>query len=239
MASTILDIDAGVVPRIQDAAGKLDSPARQAAIASALAEYQIARPREVVVALTGSGVFDYAIALLTGFVDGFSTLLQVVGPIVANDANPPKLETDTVGIVRVPTTGRVLRFFDRVPSASEVYHVYFTAPHVLTGTALSSTVPVQDDQALMDLSAHYCCLKLSAFYTQGTDGSIEADSVNHEGKGDTYRSMAASFRRSYEQKLSLGEAGAPDAAFATSEIDRGGFGNRSRWDLHFHGRDTH
>lgn len=238
MASTIQDIDAGVVPRIQDAAGKLNQPARFSAIASAVAEYQIVRPRTLVIALTGTGVFDYAVSALTGWVDGFSTLLRVVGPVASGDANPPALETDTVEIVLKPTTGNVLRFRDRVPSSSEVYHVYFTAPHTLSTS--TCTIPVQDDQALMDLAAHYCCLKLKAFYSQPTDGSFEADTVDHGGNAERYATLASDYRKSYDQKLSLGDDNkAEEAAFAMSEIDRNGFGNRGRFDLHFHGRQFH
>ncbi len=198
MASNIGDIDAGLPSRIKDEAGKLSPSDRLAAIASALAEYQKARPRWRVTALVGAGTYDYAIASLTGFEDGFSWIGRVEGPVQTQPSIPDEVPADRYAIVRTPS-GVVFRFLDRNPSSSDTYWVTVACRHTLN--ADTSTVLAVDDEALMDLAGAYCADALAAFYTQSTDGSMQADTVDHTGKSDTYRSLASSLRAKYAAKV--------------------------------------
>ncbi len=200
MADNINDIDARVQERIQDASGKLSPPARHAHIRSALAEYQKVQPRWLVSALVGASTYDYAVSGLAGFEDGFSWIEKIEGPILLGPYSPPCLDRDRYAIVRTPS-GQFLRFLNWAPSTAETYHVTVAGRHTLNGE--TSTVLSVDDEALADLAAAYCAEALEAFYTQGTDGSIQADTVDHSAKAETYRALKASFRKAYETKVAI------------------------------------
>jgi hypothetical protein len=199
MPTTILTIDEGVQPRIKDEAGVLSASDRQGHIRSALAEYQKIRPRQRVTALTGSGVYDYAVSLLTGFEDGFSYIVRIDGPVLVGPYIPPRLDASEYALVRTPA-GQFLRFCWALNSA-DVYHVNVACRHTLDGT--TSTVNAPDEEALMDLAAAKCCKALKAFYSQSTNGSIEADTVDHSGKAELYGSLESGYLAAYEAKVKL------------------------------------
>jgi hypothetical protein len=198
MATTILTIDAGVIARIKDEAGKLSASDRQRCIGSARSEYEKLRPRQQVTALAGASVYDYATSGLAGFEDGFSHILRVEGPVLVGNYVPPVLDPYFYSIVRTPA-GLFLRFRPWAPATGQTYNVTVTTRHTLDGT--TSTVLAPDEEALMDLAAAHCCDALAAFYSQSTDGSIAADTVDHSGKAELYRSLKGTYRAAYDAKV--------------------------------------
>ena len=241
MAANIGEIRAGVIGtdgrhgRIQDKDSKLSTTPDltcdvDMAILSAKEQYEKVRPREVTLKLDGTGAFDYAIAGLTGFVLGSSSILAVRYPYVTTEQIPVPLDKEQYAIYQTDT-GAVLRFLLHRPSAVEDFLVTFTTPHVLNVT--TSTIPAADDQALMDLAAANCCDMLAALYTKDLDQSINADSVDRRGKPDLYRSLAASYRRLWDTKMQTGSA--QQAAVVMTDIDRQGFGHMGRIAHFFHG----
>lgn len=235
MAATIADIDAKVVPRIKDTDAVLSQADRYEAIGSARAEYELTFPLEKVAQVNGAGVFDYGVSTnLPGFVDGRSTILRVYYPYVSTDQNPSLLEADRYGLMRLPSpTGLVLRFGDVTPSASEKFLVYWTAQHTVSVSAC--TVPASDDDAFADLGAHYACLMLAAKYAQSTDGTVQADSADRRSRVDLYKSLAKSYRESYEKKLGLGNDKPAVAGLAVADLDPA-FSPRGGERLLFHER---
>lgn len=239
MAANIAEIRAKVAPRIKDSDNRLTvTPPMECdvdrAITSAREQYEKTRPREVTLKVPGTAAFDYLVSGFTGFVDGFSTLAGVAYPYVASAQGLTELEDVEFGLVRLDT-GLVLRFTTARPAATEFFLVAFTAPHTLN--ASTSTIRASDDEALADLAAANCCDMLAALYAKDVDSSIAADSVDRRTKSDNYRSMAASYRKSYSIKVSTGDTQA--AAVAMTDIDRQGFGHRGRQDYFFHGWRTH
>jgi hypothetical protein len=216
-----------------DGAGKLTSTPGgdiDAAILSAVEEHQKTYPLEKVLKIAGDGGFKYAVSSLTGFVDGFSAIRQVAYPYVTTDQIPAWLDDDEFGLVR-NESGLFLWFPTAKPAASEFFLVVFTIPH--TATVGAWTLPATDDEALADLSAAYCCDALASYYSQSTDNTWSADSVNHLAKSAEYRANAKRFRDSYKSKINAGEADVP--AIAMGEIDRS-FGTVLGHDYFFHGR---
>jgi hypothetical protein len=224
MASNINDIDTRVVLRIQDGDNRLGgtavagtSAARLEAIASARAEYETSFPREVVLEIAGNGGFDYQITGGTwaAFVDGSSSITQLRYPVVAGDPAPPALDEEDFCVIRTPT-GLYLRFLGGIrPAATEKFWVYLTAQHTLT--AGTSSIPVAHDDALSDLAAHYACLMLAAVYEQTGDSTMAADSVDRPRRADTYRTLAKTYRETYEEKLSLNAPA--KAGFAVADLN--------------------
>jgi hypothetical protein len=204
--ATIDDIRVLVIPRIKDTDGKLsiapdDTCDLDRAIQSARSEYDASFPREAVVEIPGNGGFDYAIALLVGYVDGFSDITQIRYPVAMADPSPPLLDDQDWVIVRLPT-GLVLRFLGGLrPGAAEKIHIYFTTPHEVDTDAC--TVPAAHFDALADLAAAAACLMLSGLYEQTSDGTYKADAVDRPSRASTYRSLAKEYRTQYRAKLGL------------------------------------
>jgi hypothetical protein len=197
--ATLSTIDALVVPLINDEAGVLAAAVRKGHIGSALVEYQKRRPLIVVYELTGAAAYEYAVSLFSGWSDGLSYFARIEGPIVSGSNVPPRsLDADEYSLVRTPS-GLFLRFRCFAPASGQQYWVHYATAHTLTESA--STVFAADETALAELGAAYCCDALAARYAQGTDGSIEADTVNHDGKAEIYKGLSKMYRERFDAKV--------------------------------------
>lgn len=212
MASNIGDFrtkvagSAGLTGRLQDAAGRLGVSAGgplDECITNAVEEYSKLRPLNGVVKLTGAGSTDFLVSSsLTGFVDQFSRVLEVVCPHDPTLVRQEPLPDGAWFLDRLDT-GLYLRLLYTV-SASQFVLVRYTKPH--TVAAGSCTIPTTDDEAVADLAAHYACLALADYYSQSTDASLSADVDDRRGKADLYRSNAERWRQSWRRKMGLDPA---------------------------------
>lgn len=232
MAANIGDVRNLVIPRVQDtkpvltitAGGGVDK-----CITAALAEHQAKRPRQRAKLVTGNGGFDYPISDLTGFVDGFSIVTQVIYPWSAATPEPTVLERESYALVRLDADALKLRFFTVKPTASEQFLASYTAPHTLTDAACS--LPSSEDEALADLAAAHCCEAIAGYYSQSTDNLISADVVQRVSKADSYRASAKRWREAYASKMQADRAVGP-ASYVTDALTTYPSGQR----YHFHGR---
>lgn len=233
MAANIGDFRTKVDARVKDAAAKLTSGEKDAAITGAREEYEKARPRERALLVTGNNGFDYLVTLLTGFADGFAAgvVKSIIYPWDATTPTPTYLQSDEFGLIRL-SGGLTLRFLSVKPTAAQQFLATYTTPHTLD--AGSSTIPTPDDEALSDLSTCYACEALAGFYSQSTDGSLSADTVDHRSKADMYRSQAKRWRDAYLAKMQGDDA--DEAAFAIADPTAGAFSSFQGDRLFFHGR---
>lgn len=233
MAATIGDIRNKVIPRIQDDVSRLTvAPGGDvdAAILSAVEEYQKTFPLEKAVRIAGSGTYKYAISSLTGYIDGFSELRGVAYPHLTTDQVLRWLLGQDFGLVR-DDSGLFLWFASARPTAAEFFLALFTVPH--TASVAAWTPRATDDEAISDLAAGYCCDLLAAVNSQETDTTLDADSVNRLSKAAEYRAMATRFKDSYKRKTaSVGRA----TAVANVQNTNTGFGDVAQTDYLFHGR---
>lgn len=233
MALNIGEIRNKVISRIQDKVQALSvSPGGDVdvCILSAVEEYQKDHPLEKAVRVAGAGTYKYAISNLTGYVDGFSSIKGVAYPHLGTEQDLPWLDGQDFGTVR-DHNGLSLWFAGMSPTAAEFFLTLFTLPHTVSATAW--TPRSSDDEAIADLAAGYCCDELAARYSQETDTTIQADSVNRLQKADLYRSMATRFKDSYKRKMqSVGKAATAIAVGFTNT----GFGDAFHSDYLFHGR---
>jgi hypothetical protein len=201
-----------VGPRLQDAAQKLDSDGVDNAIVAALAHYQQVRPRQMAELVDGAGVFDYALdgvtPKLSVWVDGLSAILEIAYPWSATTPIPPVLDATRYTVVRL-STGLFLRFLDVTPTAPSKFHVLYSSAHVLAEATTS--VPAADIEAFADLATAYACEALAGYYSQSTDGSLQADTVAHLSKAQEYRAQAKRWRDAYLAKISGDAADSPAA----------------------------
>ncbi len=207
--ANIADIRTRVAARIHDAAKSLDpaglTTSADAAIVSALSEFEKVRPCEASQVVSGTGAFKYSLTdsapVLTGFVDGFSMIKSIVCPYDSTSQEIITLEDEDWRILRL-ATGLWLWFPAIIPASGTSFLVEFTKRHTASASAL--TVNAGDYEAIADLAACHALLILANNYVQSIDGAISADAVNRQSKASEYRSMAVQYRKAYEMKMSSG-----------------------------------
>jgi hypothetical protein len=247
MAANISEIRAKVTTRIKDSKPRLSAAELDVAIGAALAELTRDRPRTVVVAVTGTGAFDYLVSTFgvaasgatpsTQWVVDFSQLAEVVYPYDATSQDVQRLDPDDFAVLLLPG-GWTLRFLSARPTAAQSFLLRYTRPHELD--TLRSSVAVTDDEALADLSASYACLALEAAYTQQSVSAITADTTDPGGRPEDYSRLAEEYRDRYEAHVGKGGGSGSDGAAVPAagtfvDVDRN-FSDPRRTDYFFHGR---
>jgi len=196
----------------------LGEPEKIFAISAALNKYSSHRPLIVSEDEVGNGSFDYALTLLASWIDGFSTIKSVEYPLDDTTQAAAILQDDAWQIYHKPT-GKYLRLLEDTPAATESLRITYTALHTCTDAAC--TVPSYDEEALQILAASIFCEQLAAYYSQTSDSTIMADSVDHKSKASEYSSRARAYRKMYFDHLGIKEGETP-AASVTRDQDKAG-----------------
>ena len=79
----------------------------------------------------------------------------------------------------------------------------FTIAHVLSSA--SDTIPAADREPVGCWAAAILCDQLAAFYSGGTDSTIQADSVRQQSKAQEYAGRAKALRKRYTDELGVDE----------------------------------
>lgn len=184
---------------IQDTANTLDHEMRDAAITSAVAIYSRHRPRQVVATLTGTGTAtDFAVP--TGWEDGLSSILSIEYPV--DEQDPVYLDAEDYLIRPNPTTGLSrIQFRSLTLTLGEKAYVTYGIRHTLG--PVTDTIPLADRVPVAKLAGAECCEMLSLYYTQTSDATIGADTVNYRTKGDEYAARAKMLRMAFDDALGL------------------------------------
>jgi len=188
------------------------------AIGQAIKAHSKHKPQVIVEDEDGDGGFDYAVSALTSWSDGFSVIKQVEYPVDDTDQTPDILQDDEWRIYEKPS-GKVLRFLENKPTATEDFRVTYTALHTCTDSAC--TVETFDEEAVQALCAAFFCDMLAAYYAQSQDSTIDADSVDHTSRSREYAARAKTYRKAYFDHLGIKEGRAP-AASVTRDQDKKG-----------------
>lgn len=186
------------------------------AINLAMKAHSKRRPRVIVEDETGDGGFDYAITGLEHWSDGFSVVKSVEYPVDDDDETPELLQDDEWMIYEKPS-GKVLRFKEDSPTASESFRVVYTALHTCTTSAC--TVKDFDEEPAQALAAAYFCDMLATYFAQSGDSTMGADSVDHKSKAKEYAARAKAYRKIYFDHLGIAEGKTP-AASITMDQDK-------------------
>ncbi len=196
---------------VRDNSGKLVNPTDyDRNINAAIARYSKHCPGIKVLDITGNGGHDYSISLLTGWNDDFSTVKSIEYPI---DEIPAEyLEAEGYEVFEKPT-GKVLRLNADSPPVTEKFRV------TVTILRTDATIPASDEDALCNLAASLCLEELANAYTQTSDSTIAADSVNHRSKGSEFASRAKALMQLYKQHMGINEDDTTPAASAVADLD--------------------
>ena len=164
--------------------------------------YSKDRPKKTVVDVTGTGAFDYAITGLTGYVEDFSTILQVEYPVDDTSQEQDLLEEDEWELYRKPA-GLFLRFKETTPSTSQSFRATFTAPWEFTtsNSSESLAIPSPDIDAIANLSASFAFGRMASKFVRASDPTISADMVDRRTKSDHYRSLAKDYAKMYRDHI--------------------------------------
>lgn len=203
--------------RLQDGDGVVTEAERYALLDAALALYSRHRPLVRVVDLAGDGSYDYA---LPSTWELSTSALQCL-EFPAGNRTPTILETTAYTLYQSPT-GTVLRMLEVTPAVGETLRLTYTARH--TADLTSTSVPVSDQHALVDLAASLGCGWLAAHYAQEGDASISAQITEQQQKAEHYRQMARHFRDLYNLHLGLGREAQSQVVAASATAD---------WDTNF------
>ena len=194
----------------------LDEADKILAVNMAMKAHSKRRPRVIVEDEDGDGGFDYAITGLEFWSDGFSVITTVEYPVDDDDETPDILQDDEWTIYEKPS-GKVLRFKEDSPAATEDFRVTYTALH--TCTTAACTVKDYDEEPVQALAAAYFCDMLATYYAQSGDSTIGADSVDHKSKASEYAARARAYRKIYFDHLGIAEGKTP-AASITRDQDK-------------------
>jgi len=187
----------------------LDEAEQDLAVALAVKEHSRHRPRVIVEDETGDGGFDYPVTDLTHWSAGFSAIKQVEYPVDDDDETPDILQDDAWMLYEKPA-GKVIRFLEDTPPATESFRVTYTALHTCTDAAC--TVDTYDEEPVQALAAALFCEMLATFYAQSTDSTIAADSVDHASKSREYAARARAYRKLYFDHLGVKEGSVAPAS---------------------------
>ena len=166
------------------------------AIDAALAIYSKHLPKKVVEDLDGDGSHD--LELPDDWVDEFSVIKSVEYPI---DNVPATLIDKSEYVIYQTPEAKVLRLLSDTPETGKSVRIVYTVPRV------EADVRIGDEDAVASLAAANCCDVLANIFTQLTDSTMSADSVDYRSKGDEFARRAKALRQRYYDHMGISPDG--------------------------------
>lgn len=192
------DYATAVEDLVRDKGQVLSDTQRDAAIAAAVLRYSQDRPRVVLADLTSLG--GYRLATPAAWVVGFSSVVQIEYPV--DQVPPVMLDPLGVGTYRSATTVELIEL--RQPlDAGAVVRLTYTARHVVSGS--EDTIPLDDRDAVCCWAAAKICDQFAAHYAGDSEPTINADTVQHGSKSQTWAARARAYRAQYTGHLGVAE----------------------------------
>jgi hypothetical protein len=181
----------------------LGEPEKIWAISKAVKRYSKDRERQIAEDETGNGGYDYALTLLTSWMEGFSTIKQIEYPINNDLYDNSNILTDDAWMIYLKPTGKVIRLLEDQPAATETLRITYTSLHLCDDT--QCTIPTGDEEAVQMMAASVFCNMLATYYAQNQDSVIKADSVDHKSKSADYAARAIVYSGQYFDHLGIKE----------------------------------
>jgi len=200
---------------------KLSRPANidegmfKTALDEAIAAYSAVRPDETAEDTAGDGTFEYDIP--TGWVEEFSGIISIAYPFTSTDQAYTLIKPGIDYEVDRTPSGLKLRFLSNKPAASETYRVVYTIPHAVT--AASTTIPVNDEKAVLNYAAGAMCEMIAASYEKNTSTTFPNAQWDVSGKYAEYHRQADRYYKMWRRAMKISEDGAPPAASLHMDTD--------------------
>lgn len=203
------DYQSLVTELVRDDAAKIAAAEKDRAIDLAVKRYSKDRPQLKVEDLTPESA--NLLPLPASWETDFSELRSLEYPI--GDVPPTLLEPGRYDFYRSPTALKI-QVLDAVAVAAANVRASYTIKHVVS--AVSDTIPIQDREPVACWAAAILCDELAAFYSGGTDSSIQADSVESRSKAEEYAARARGLRKRYHDELGIEEKKAAAAGLVVN-----------------------
>ena len=207
MANSDVNIRARVRQIVQQAELDLTDAILQQALTDAVEVYSGDVPRKTVVDVPGNGTSTYEIDdILTGYIEGFSTVEKIEYPIIGT--TPPELPADCYEIqLRPDADGQpalYLVFVERHrPATSSTFRVVYTVMHAPD----CSTVIRSDVVALSYLASAHALDLYATSTMDSTDSSIDADVFDRTALTERARRAAKMYRDLYREHIGVDGGG--------------------------------
>jgi hypothetical protein len=193
-----------VTELVRDDAGKIAAAEKDRAIDLAVKRYSKDRPQVKVEDLTPESA--NLLPLPASWESDFSELRSLEYPI--GDVPPTLIEPGRYEFYRSPTALKI-QVLDAVAVAANNVRASYTIKHVVSASA--DTIPIQDREPVACWAAAILADELAAFYSGGTDSSVQADSVEQRSKAEEYAARARTLRKRYHDELGIEEKKAAPA----------------------------
>lgn len=192
----LTDYQTLVVDLIRDDAARIATTERDRAITAAVERYSKDRPKVAVEDLTPTGA--NTVPLPAGWVTDFSTLRALEYPV--GNVPPTMIDTTRYSFYQTPSA-EVIQVVDSVAVTAGSVRATYTIKHTVSGVA--DTIPLGDREPVACWAAAILCDELAAFYSGGTDSTIQADSVEGRSKAQEYSARAKALRKRYLDELGV------------------------------------
>ena len=191
----LADYEQLVTNLVRDDANRLSPQDIDDAIGLAAQRYSKDRPQTKVEDLTPSDA--HTLPLPAAWETAFSAIASLEYPI----GQRPRItiESGRWSLYQSPTAITIL--LEDAVSLSQKVRASFSIAQVLDAT--HDTIPLADREAVACWAAANLCEQLAAFYSGGTDSTIQADSVRQQSKSQEYAARAKSLRARYLNELGV------------------------------------
>jgi len=180
---------------VRDDAGKIATADRDSAIALAVSRYSKDRPDKKVEDITAPG--GQLLNLPAAWEPDFSVLQALEYPV--GQVPPSHLEPEDWALYDAPG-GQQIQLAASI-NAGETVRTSYTIARVVDAT--TDTVPVPDQEAVASYAAAVLCDQLASLYSGDSDSTIQADTVEHQGKAREFAMRAKTLRKRYYDELGI------------------------------------
>jgi len=192
---SLLDFQTITDNLVRDDAGKIAAADRDSAIALAVSRYSKDRPDRKVEDIIAPG--GQLLNLPTSWEPGYSTLQSLEYPL--GEVPPLHLAPEDWALYDTPG-GQQIQLIASI-NAGETVRATYTIARVLD--AVTDTIPVADQESVASYAAAVLCDQLASLYSGDTDSTIQADTVDHQGKAREFAARAKSLRKRYYDELGI------------------------------------
>lgn len=192
---SLLDFQTLTDNLVRDDAGKIATADRDSAIALAVSRYSKDRPDKKVEDITAPG--GQLLNLPLAWEPDFSTLQALEYPV--GQVPPLHLEPEDWALYDAPGVQQIQ--LAASINAGETVRTSYTIARVVDAT--TDTIPAANQEVVASYAAAVLCDQLASLYSGDTDSTIQADTVEHQGKAREFAMRAKTFRKRYYDELGI------------------------------------
>lgn len=194
---------------------------RDTAIAGAVLRYSGDAPATLIADVV-SVAGGQRLPVPAGWVDGQSELRGLEYPV--GNTPPSHIGLDAVLIYHGLAGPEIALLISLL--AGDTVRVSYTGPHALNAT--NDTIPLRHRHAVACLAASVLCGQLSAYYATEGSPTLQADTVDHQGKTERYRIRARDLAAEYTRVVGTAPTDRSKPAMAETAFEsRDSLGRRT------------